>query len=107
MFNTPNNGIARYRGEDHYHENEPTESEIEQYEDDKAKRKVKKAKEKAPIPYSDVRHLNQNYEGNYNHSTIDWYLNLCGGKYQRTPSPERDRNVRVKWVGMQKNGRQQ
>jgi hypothetical protein len=83
---------------------EDEEAEIDLYEDVEKRRK-KKGKEKAPIPYSDVRHLNQHREGNYNHSTIDWYLNLCNTKYVRTPSPP-EKNMKVKWVGMQKNGRQ-
>ncbi|EFC43321.1 predicted protein [Naegleria gruberi] len=53
--------------------------------------------EESFIPYSGVRHLQKT---TYNHSTIDWYLNLCSNKYSRTPSTSQnntDKGV-VKWV---------
>jgi hypothetical protein len=79
-----------------------------EYEDEEymrySSRRIAQEK-KASIPYSDVRHLNASKDGNYNHSTIDWYLNLCSTKYQRTPSPMRQDKVKVKWVGLRKNFR--
>jgi hypothetical protein len=62
---------------------------------------------KTPIPYSDIRHLNshKNRLDGYNYSTIDWYLNLCSQKYERTPSPHKREEVKVKWVGQRKTYR--
>lgn len=60
------------------------------------------------IPYSHVRHL-QNLNrssntGGYNHSTIEWYLNLCSSKYDRHSSMKdlnKSDRVKVRWVGFE------
>lgn len=66
------------------------------------RKKYKPAPDVSPIPYSDVRHLHKT-SNKYNHSTVDWYLNLCGGKYQRDISPSK---TRIRWVGMTKSRHQ-
>lgn len=60
------------------------------------------------IPYSHVRHLQSpnrsSNTGGYNHSTIEWYLNLCSSKYDRHSSPKdlhKSDKVKVRWVGFE------
>jgi len=60
----------------------------------------KSKKVEAVVPYSDVRHLQQDTQGMYNHSTIEWYMNLCGDKYSRHPNKK---TKEVKWVGYESN----
>ncbi|KAL9653837.1 hypothetical protein ABK040_012898 [Willaertia magna] len=62
--------------------------------------------EESLVPYSQVRHLQKGTgtSPGYNHSTIDWYLNLCSDKYSRRPTTPEKRN-KVRYVGLKRQGR--